>query len=445
MEVAHATAEGNRIAADLLDKLQNRTAVVGVVGLGYVGLPACIGIVRSGMRCIGFDIDPVKIDALLAGKSYLRHIDITDLVTSRVEKLFTPSGDFSHISQCDAVLITVPTPLDEHQQPDLSFVEETCRTLAEWLRPGMLVVLESTSYPGTTTEVVIPILEQSGLKCGVDFYVGFSPEREDPGNEKYTANAIPKVVAGSGPEAGKLVEALYRATHSEVVVVSSPEVAEASKLLENIFRSVNIAMVNELKLLFMKMGIDIWEVIEAASTKPFGFMPFYPGPGLGGHCIPIDPFYLSWKAREYGQRTRFIELAGEINRMMPDFVVNTIARALNQEGKAVRGSRILLMGLAYKPNVDDDRESPTYPIMRSLVQQGAEVSFNDPYISRVPPKREYPEFEGMSSVPVTADYDLMVVLTAHREYGHLDFASIGVPIVDSRNVVPKAVAGLYRC
>ncbi len=429
----------------LMQKLKTRTAVIGVIGLGYVGLPACIGIVGAGMRCFGFDIDSSKIASLTAGRSYLRHIGLDELTEAGRRKDFVATDDFSRLTECDALLITVPTPLDGHQQPDLSFVVQTCRTVSEHLRPGMLVVLESTSYPGTTTEVMIPILEGSGLKAGSDFYAGFSPEREDPGNSEFPVGAIPKVVAGSGPVAGRLVEALYRATHATVVVASSPEVAEASKLLENIFRSVNIALVNELKLLFMKMNIDIWEVIEAARTKPFGFMPFYPGPGLGGHCIPIDPFYLSWKAREYGQPTRFIELAGEINRMMPGVVIAGAAHALNEHSRSVRGARILLLGLAYKPDIDDDRESPSYPVMRMLAEMGADVSFNDPFVSVVPPKREYPEFEGLCSSPVSADYDLLILMTAHSEYRSIEYGCLGVPIVDTRNVVPRDIPGVFRC
>ena len=433
------------VAQNLLQRIKSRTAVVGVIGLGYVGLPACIGIVRAGLPCMGFDIDATKIESLRDGRPYLRHLAIDELTSAMDGGRFTPTGNFDELSRCDAVLITVPTPLDVHHQPDLSFVEATCRSIVPRLHQGMLVVLESTTYPGTTSDVVVPILEESGLRAGEDFFVGFSPEREDPGNKSFKTTEIPKVVAGSGEPAAALVEALYRCTHSKVVVVSSPEVAEASKLLENIFRSVNIAMVNELKMVFARMGIDIWEVIEAASTKPFGFMPFYPGPGLGGHCIPIDPFYLAWKAKEFEQPTRFIELAGEINRAMPDYVVATVLRALNEYSKPVKGSRILLLGLAYKPDVDDDRESPTYPIMRSLVQMGARVTYNDPHIPAVRAKREFPELEGLQSVSVTQDYDLLVVLTAHAEYRELDFAALGVPVVDTRNVVDTSVGGLFRC
>ncbi len=444
MSTEQTTTAAEDIAERLYDRIQSRTAVVGVVGLGYVGLPACIGLVKANLKCIGFDIDREKIDSLIGNQPYLTHISFIELTQAIQSGRFTPTNDFDALCDCDAVLITVPTPLDEHRQPDLSFVEATCRTISARLRPGMLVVLESTSYPGTTTEVVIPILEESGLAAGEDFFVGFSPEREDPGNKDYATTAIPKVVAGSGLAAGRLVEALYRCTHTRVVPVSTPEVAEASKLLENTFRAVNIAMVNELKLLYSKMGIDIWEVIEAASTKPFGFMPFYPGPGLGGHCIPIDPFYLSWKAREYEQPTRFIELAGEINRAMPDFVIATAVRALNHYSLPVRGSRVLILGLAYKPDVDDDRESPAYPIMRALAEMGAEVFFNDPYVLQVPPKREYPQFEGMQSAPVGPGYDLFVLVTAHSRYRQMDFAAVGVPIVDTRNVVPDGLEGLFK-
>ena len=445
MSTDTVTAGPAQIAAALHERIASRTAVVGVMGLGYVGLPACIGLVNAGFSCIGFDIDANKVSALREGRGYLSHISIDDLTAAAAEERFTPTDDFHAIARCDALLITVPTPLDVHHQPDLSFVEATCRAISPRLRRGMLVVLESTTYPGTTREVVIPILEESGLVAGEDFFVGFSPEREDPGNMSFKTTAIPKVVAGSGETATALVEALYRATHAEVVPVASPEVAEASKLLENIFRSVNIAMVNELKVVFAKMGIDIWDVIAAASTKPFGFMPFYPGPGLGGHCIPIDPFYLTWKAKEYEQSTRFIELAGEINRAMPDYVVGTAVRALNEYGKSVKGARILLLGLAYKPDVDDDRESPTYPVMRSLRDMGAEVSFNDPHVPVVGKKREFPEFEGMESAELGVEFDLLVVLTGHSAYRDLDFAALQVPVVDSRNVVPRTVEGLFRC
>lgn len=444
MSTKYADNLAEHVAQELTTKIEARTAVVGVIGLGYVGLPACIGLVQAGLPCVGFDIDESKIAALRDGRSYLSHIPIEALTAALGEDHFTPTTDFDAISECDAILITVPTPLDVHHQPDLSFVEATCRAVSGRLRRGMLVVLESTTYPGTTTEVVIPILEESGLTAGQDFFVGFSPEREDPGNKSFAARNIPKVVAGSGTLASELVEALYRCTHSEVITVANPGVAEASKLLENIFRSVNIAMVNELKVVFAKMGIDIWDVIAAASTKPFGFMPFYPGPGLGGHCIPIDPFYLTWKAKEYEQPTRFIELAGEINRSMPDYVVATAVRALNEYSRPVKGSRILLLGLAYKPDVDDDRESPTYPVMRALMDMGAEVQYNDPHVPLVRAKREFPEFEGLASVPVEGNFDLLIVLTAHSEYRTLDFVALGIPVVDTRNFISASTTGVFR-
>ena len=444
MSTERMVSKAEETARALGERIEQRTAVVGVVGLGYVGVPACIGLVKAGLPCIGFDVDVAKIEALRAHRSYLKHIPFDELNAAGDAGRFTPTDEFARLSECDAVLITVPTPLDEHKQPDLSYVEATCAKIAACLKPGMLVVLESTSYPGTTKEVVIPILERSGLTCGVDFFVGFSPEREDPGNKDFSTNEIPKVVAGSGAHAGRLVEALYRCTHEHVVPVSSPEVAEATKILENTFRSVNIALVNELKMVYSRMGIDIWEVIEAASTKPFGFMPFYPGPGLGGHCIPIDPFYLSWKAREYDRPTRFIELAGEINHGMPEYVVGSVVRALNKGGLAVRGSRVLVLGLAYKADIDDDRESPAYPIMQLLTDMGAEVSYNDPYIDEVPRKREYAWFEGKRSVPVESGYDLFVLVTPHSQYRSIDFASLGVPIVDTRNMVPSRTPGLVK-
>lgn len=433
------------LAAGLMQAIESRAAVVGVVGLGYVGLPACIALADAGFQCLGFDTDSRKIAALRAQQPYLSHVAITPLVQAMQRGDFAPTDSLDKLVECDAVLITVPTPLDAHLEPDLSFVQNTCHGIATRLRPGMLIVLESTSYPGTTREVVVPLLEESGLTAERDFFVAFSPEREDPGNRDYTATEIPKVVAGIGPLSGSLVEALYACTHQRVVRVSATEVAEACKILENTFRAVNIALVNELKLLFIRMGIDIWEVIEAAGTKPFGFMPFYPGPGLGGHCVPIDPYYLSWKAREHNVTTRFIELAGEVNRAMPDFVVSMVIRVLNEHSLPIKGSRVLLLGLAYKPDISDDRESPAYPIMRSLVGMGAKVFYNDPHVAVIPSKRDYPEFEGLQSVPVGSNYDLLVILTAHSAYKSLDLAATGVPVLDTRNVVPRGTAGLFRC
>lgn len=420
---------------ELISKIDTRKAVVGVIGLGYVGLPLLQCFVEKEFSCIGFDIDSAKIESLRAGRSYIKHISHEKVKKVVQSGRLTVTTDFSRIRDCDAVLIAVPTPLGKNREPDLSFIISTCEAMVPFLRKGQLVVLESTTYPGTTEEVLVPILEKSGLKVDKDFCVAFSPEREDPNNSQYTTETIPKVIGSTSKEGLGIAEKLYQQIVVRTVPVSSAKVAEAAKLMENIFRAVNIALVNELKVTFMKMGIDVWEVIEAAKTKPFGYMPFYPGPGLGGHCIPIDPFYLTWKAREYGVTTRFIELAGEINAGMPDFVVSRVAEALNNVGKPLKGARILIMGLAYKPNIDDDRESPSYHLMDKLESHGAIVSYNDPYIPVIRPTREFPKFAGRKSVQVSNNFDLILVATAHDEYRSLDFSKFTVPIVDSRNIV----------
>jgi len=408
---------------------------VGVIGLGYVGLPLALCFAEKGFRTIGFDIDQSKVDSLRAGKSYIKHIGMERIERANKTSLFDSTTDFSKLSECDAILIAVPTPLSKNREPDMSYVRTTCECVARHLRQGQLVVLESTTYPGTTEEVVVPILERSELKVDKDFFVAYSPEREDPNNGQYTTETIPKVVGSTSPDGLAVAEALYRQIVVKTVPVSSTRVAEATKLMENIFRSVNIALVNELKVTFMKMGIDIWEVIEAAKTKPFGYMPFYPGPGLGGHCIPIDPFYLTWKAREYGVTTRFIELAGEINTSMPDFVVSRVMEVLNEHGKPLKGAKILILGVAYKANVDDDRESPSYRLMEKLEQKGAIVHYNDPYVPVIKHVREYPKFAGRKSVDVSADCDLILIATAHDIYKKMDFGKLGVPIVDTRNIL----------
>lgn len=423
------------IKDDLLQKINDKTAVIGVIGLGYVGLPLLNCFVEKGFRSIGFDIDENKINALSEGKSYIKHIP-----SSRIEKAistgkFSATADYSQLDACDAILMAVPTPLNKNREPDMSYVIATCREVAKHIRPGQLIVLESTTYPGTTDELMVPLLEEGGLKVDRDFYIAFSPEREDPNNPNYTTETIPKVVGASSPNGLAVAEKLYQQIVVKTVPVSSTRAAEATKLMENIFRSVNIALVNELKVTFMKMGIDIWEVIEAAKTKPFGFMPFYPGPGLGGHCIPIDPFYLTWKAREFGIATRFIELAGEINTAMPEFVVSRVMDVLNEEGKSVRGSKILILGLAYKANVDDDRESPSYRLMELLEHKGARVFYNDPYVPVIRPSREYPHYAGRKSSDISNDYDLILIATPHDEYKQMDFSKITVPILDTRNVV----------
>lgn len=417
---------------DLREKIEKKQAKIGVIGLGYVGLPLMIEFVTAGFEVTGFDIDAGKVKALKEGKSYIKHISANSI--KAISSRFTPTVDFRRLSEMDAIVICVPTPLNKNREPDMSYVFETARSTAKYLRKGQLVSLESTTYPGTTDQDMREILEETGLKAGTDFYLAFSPEREDPNNKDFRTKTIPKVVGGFNQASLEVAKALYDQIIDKTVPVSSTRVAEATKILENTFRAVNIALVNELKITFMKMGIDIWEVIEAAKTKPFGFMPFYPGPGLGGHCIPIDPFYLTWKAREYGVSTRFIELAGEINTAMPDFVVQRVMEALNDVGKPVKGSRMLLLGLAYKANVDDYRESPSFHLMEKLEERGATVSYNDPLIAEIGMTREFPEFAGRKSMPVDHDWDVVVVATARDEYKDVDFSALSCAVVDSRNI-----------
>lgn len=428
----------------LTAKIERKEAVIGVIGLGYVGLPLNLCYVEKGFRSIGFDIDAHKVESLRAGTSYIKHIPAERIRAASSTRLFDVTTDFRRIKECDAILIAVPTPLNKNREPEMQYIVATCEAIYPHLRKGQIVVLESTTYPGTTVEVVVPILEKSGLKNETDFFCAFSPEREDPNNPEYRTETIPKVVGGTSPDSSEVANLLYRQIVVRTVPVSSTQVAEATKLMENIFRSVNIALVNELKVAFMKMGIDVWEVIEAAKTKPFGFMPFYPGPGLGGHCIPIDPFYLTWKAREFGVNTRFIELAGEINTSMPDFVVQRVMEALNEHGKPLKGARVLVLGLAYKANVDDYRESPSFQLMEKLEAKGAVVEFNDPYIPVIHPTREHAHYTGKRSVPISGDFDLLLISTNHREYDAVDFSAFTVPIVDSRNVVKQRLSNLYK-
>lgn len=420
---------------DIIDKINNLEAKIGVIGLGYVGLPLVIEFCRAGFRTTGFDIDPEKIVMLNAGRSYIRHISPSDLAP--YSSLFTPTADFSLLSSMDCILMCVPTPLNKHREPDMSYIFNTARIVAKYLRKDKLIVLESTTYPGTTDEDMRAILEETGLKAGEDFYLAFSPEREDPNNGTHTTRTTPKVVGGYTQRCLDVAKALYDRIVLKTVPVSSTKIAEATKLLENIYRSVNIALVNELKMLFDRMGIDVWEVIEAAKTKPFGFQAFYPGPGLGGHCIPIDPFYLTWKAREYDFSTRFIELAGEINTSMPDYVVGKAMLALNDAGKIMKDARILILGLAYKANVDDDRESPSYRLMEKLEGLGARVSYHDPYIPVIRTTREFPQFAGRKSAEINNNFDLMIIATAHDDFRDIDFASLGMPVVDTRNILRK--------
>lgn len=411
---------------------------IAIVGLGYVGLPLSLQFAQNGVRVVGLDVDNAKVEAINAGRTYIKHIDASTITEQTRAGRLSATTDFSAVSDCDAIIICVPTPLNKNREPDISYVLDSGRAIAPHIKRGCLVVLESSTYPGTTDYDLRKVLEKtSGLKAGADFHLAFSPEREDPGNPVSKVAQIPKVVGGFTPACLQRAVDVYGIAIKTLVPVSSCRAAEATKLLENIFRSVNIALVNELKLVYSAMNIDIWEVINAAKTKPFGFMAFYPGPGLGGHCIPIDPFYLTWKAREYGQHTKFIELAGEINAAMPEHVITKVAQALNDQGKPVRGARILVLGVAYKPNVDDDRESPSYKIMERLESQGAQVSFNDPHITTIRDSSEHPSLAGRTSVGISDNYDLLLIATAHDEYRQVDFSSWSIPVVDTRNCVKQ--------
>ncbi len=425
-----------------LEKIENKTAVVGIVGLGYVGLPLMLAYTAKGYSTVGFDIDQSKIDLLEKGESYIDHISGEAIKQSVDEGLFVATTDFSRIPEVDAIILCVPTPLDKHYEPDLSYVTGTMDMVAPYLRPGHVVSLESTTYPGTTEEELRPRIENQGLEVGKDVYLVYSPEREDPGNANFTSKNIPKVVGGSTPACSEVGKALYAAAISEVVPVDSTQVAEFTKLLENIYRCVNIGLVNEMKIAAQRMGIDIWQVIDAAATKPFGFKAFYPGPGLGGHCIPIDPFYLTWKAREYGIHTRFIELAGEVNRAMPEYVVQRVSAALNEVAKPIKGSKILVMGLAYKADVDDMRESPTFDLLDLLTNKGAETDYYDPHIPVVGPTREHANWEGKKSIEwnekKVSSYDLVLISTDHKVFNLQDLVAWSPLIVDTRNAIEKS-------
>ncbi len=424
----------------LLQKIEDRSYRIGIIGLGYVGLPLLWTFYQKGFSLTGFDVDPQKTEKLESGRSYIKHFrdeQISEMMESGKVQVTT---DFTRVDEVDAILMCVPTPLDDHREPDMSYVETTVETIGPNLKKGHLLVLESTTYPGTTDELIKPLAEElSGLESGRDFYLAYSPEREDPGNADFQTASIPKVVGAEGEEALKLACAMYDAAIVETVPVSSARTAEAVKLLENIFRAVNIALVNELKVVFEKMDIDIYEVINAAKTKPFGFMAFYPGPGLGGHCIPIDPFYLTWKAREYGFNTRFIELAGEINTSMPTYVLQRTIMALNSKKKALNGSKVLCLGLAYKPNVDDMRESPTYEIMDLLDEYGAEVDYHDPFIPVIPVTREHPDRAGQNSIDwnekMVAGYDAVIICTDHDDIDYEKLLNWQDCIVDTRNAM----------
>ena len=421
------------------------SSTIGIIGLGYVGLPLSLQFARTGSVVLGFDIDPEKTTALMEGRSYILHIRSEAVREQREAGRFSATTDFSCAGQCEALIICVPTPLARHREPDLTYVLNTGRAIAPHLRRGQLVVLESTTYPGTTDTELREVLEAgSGLKAGTDFHLAFSPEREDPGNPQSDVAHIPKIVGGFTEECEKRALAVYGRAIRNLVPVESCRVAEAVKLTENIFRAVNIAMVNELKVVYAAMGIDIWDVIDAAKTKPFGFMPFYPGPGLGGHCIPIDPFYLTWKAREYGQETRFIELAGEVNTAMPGYVIQRCGEALAESRQTIRGSRILMVGIAYKANVDDDRESPAYVLWEKLAKQGARVEYHDPHVPVIRPSREHAQFAGLRSVDLTSEgvagFDLVLVATHHKTVDWPLIARCARLVVDSRN----ALSGLMK-
>jgi len=418
-----------------MKQIVTRSATVAIIGLGYVGLPLARALSDKGFSVLGFDIDPEKVTKLQRGASYIGHIPDADICRMR-ERSFEATTDFTRLCEADAILICVPTPLTEAREPDLIYIEKSARAIAKALRPGQLIVLESTTWPGTTRQVVQPILEAGGLKAGSDFFLAFSPEREDPGNPDHSAPAIPKVVGGLDPHSLELAASLYAQFTVRVVRVSSPELAEACKILENTYRAVNIALVNELKVLFDRMDIDVWEVIEAAKTKPFGFQAFYPGPGLGGHCIPIDPFYLTWVARKYGLTTRFIELAGEVNTSMPRYVVGKVMDALNERGKPLKRSKVALLGMAYKRDVDDPRESPGFELMELLLNRGADVSYNDPHIPVLPRMRHYPHLH-MTSQPLTTEYlrqqDCVLIATDHSAYDWPWIVAQAPLVVDTRN------------
>lgn len=422
----------------LEEKIERKDAVIGIIGLGYVGLPLVKTFLKAGFKVFGFDVDQKKVSLLNRSRSYIKHVTGRDLKPFIEKKEFRATSDFKDLKKADAIIICVPTPLDAHRNPDLSYVLNTTQTITETLRKGQLIVLESTTYPGTTEEEMLPLLESSGLKVGIDFYLAYSPEREDPGNETYSTAKIPKVVGGVTPNCRRIAKALYDQIVVMSVPVSSPRVAEATKLLENIFRSVNIALVNEMKIILERMDIDVWEVIRAASTKPFGYMPFFPGPGYGGHCIPVDPFYMAWKAKEVDHPTRFIELAGEINTYMPYYVVSKTVDELNRKRKSIKGAKILVLGIAYKKDVDDQRESPSLKIISLLQEKGANVSYNDPFVPESKGHRDYPGLK-LKSTPLTEKMlrtcDAVIISTAHSQYDYDWIVKNSSLIIDTRNAV----------
>lgn len=425
--------------------VDDRNFCVGVIGLGYVGLPLAYESLAHGFKCIGFDIDSMKIQMLDEGKTYIKTISEDTIKFMKNTGKFSATTNFSKLKDVDCIMICVPTPLTKQREPDMSYIVSTGESIYPHLKKGHIVILESTTYPGTTNEVLLPILEKSGLKCGEDIYLAFSPEREDPGNKNFTTSKIPKVIGGFNPKSSELVNYIYGQIFDKVVPVSSTQIAEAVKLTENIFRSVNIALVNELKMIYSKMGIDIWEVIEAAKTKPFGFMPFYPGPGLGGHCIPIDPFYLTWKAREFDIPTRFIETAGEINTNMPSYVVQELIYALNEHEKSLKNSKVLVIGLAYKKDIDDLRESPSLKLIELLIEKGAITDFYDPHIPVITKTREYMNLAGKLSVDITPEnlkkYDAILISTDHSSIDYNELVKYSNLVIDTRNATKDVKQG----
>lgn len=435
-------SEASSAGEEALGKINSHAAIIGVIGQGYVGLPLAVACARAGFKTLGFDVEDAKIADLNAGKSYIGAVTSDELARHVGSGHYLATSDFTKLAQCDVIVICVPTPLSKQREPDLRYIVDTCETILPHLRPGQLVALESTTWPGTTEEVMKPILERNGQKSGKDFFLAFSPEREDPGNAHFHTTTIPKVVAGDGEQALALTSAFYSAVVDRIVCVSSPATAEAVKITENVFRAVNIALVNELKVIYDAMGIDVWEVIDAAATKPFGFMPFYPGPGLGGHCIPIDPFYLTWKSREYGLATRFIELAGEINVAMPRYVVSNLERALDARlSKSLGSSKVLIIGLAYKKNISDIRESPSLVLLELLEQRGVQVDYHDPHVAEVPMTREHAPLAGRRSVSLTpqvvSSYDAVLIATDHDDIDYARLEADARLVIDTRNAMVR--------
>jgi len=441
---ASAQTGGSAEHTQLREAIDTKTATIGVIGLGYVGLPLLNAFISAGYRTLGFDVDQNKIDALQSGRSYIKHIDSATVAEWMQKRQLDATADVSRLGEADVLLICVPTPLTDSRDPDLTYVRSTAAAIANTLRPGQLIILESTTYPTTTRDVILPALNESGLKLGREFFLAYSPEREDPGNPTYSAAKIPKVVGGVDTLSGELAAALYSQAIVSVVRVQTPEIAEACKILENTYRAVNIALVNELKMLFDRMGIDVWEVINAAKTKPFGFQAFYPGPGLGGHCIPIDPFYLTWLARKQGLHTRFIELAGEVNSHMPEYVITRLAEFLNEASKPIRGSRICMLGVAYKKDVDDPRESPSFALMDLLRQRGAVLSYNDPHVPKLPRMRHHdvPDLESRELTPeFLAEQDCVLIATDHSAYDYDFIVRHSQLVVDTRNATQQVIEG----